>query len=77
MLKSSIPKANNFKIRDFVEPELEYFRQNCNFSDSEMEYFNLKAKDYSNVRIANEMNVSEAQVSKLAKRVKSKMLRVL
>lgn len=77
MLKSSIPKANNFKIRDFVEPELEYFRQNCNFSDSEMEYFELKAKDYSNIKIALEMNISEAQVSKLAKRVKSKMIRVI
>ena len=64
-------------IRDFVEPELEYFRSQCNFTPDELEYFNLKAKDYSNVRIANEMNVSEAQVSKLAKRVKSKMLRVL
>lgn len=65
------------QIRDFTVPELETFRKLCNFTESEMEYFNLKAKDYSNVRIANEMNVSEAQVSKLAKRVKSKMLRVL
>ena len=65
------------QIRDFTVPELETFRKLCNFTEAEMEYFNLKAKDYSNVRIANEMNVSEAQVSKLAKRVKSKMLRVL
>ena len=64
-------------IRDFVESELEYFRSQCNFTPDELEYFNLKAKDYSNVQVAMTMKVSEAQVSKLAKRVKSKMKRVL
>ena len=64
-------------IRDFVEPELEYFRSQCNFTPDELEYFNLKAKDYSNVQIAMKMVVSSAQVSKLAKRVKDKMKRVL
>ena len=65
------------KIRDFVEWELNYFRDNCNFSDSELRYFNLRAKDKSNIEIAFEMNISESQVSKLARRVKSKMKRVL
>lgn len=65
------------KIRDFTVPELDRFRQLCNFSDSELAYFNLRARDKSNIQIALEMNVSEAQVSKLAKRVKSKMKRVL
>lgn len=65
------------KIRDFTVPELDRFRELCNFTDDEMCYFNLKSKDKSNVQIALEMNVSEAQVSKLAKRVKSKILRVI
>lgn len=65
------------KIRDFVEWELQMFRDKCNFTEDELQYFNLRAKDKSNVQIANEMNVSEAQVSKLARRVKSKMIRVL
>ena len=66
-------------LRDFTipEPELERFRELCNFTDSELEYFNLRARDKSNVEIALLMNISEAQVSKLAKRVKSKMIRVL
>lgn len=67
----------NFKLRDFVEPELEYFRQTCNFSENELMYFNLRARDKSNVQIALEMNISEPQVSKLARRVKDKMKRVL
>ena len=65
------------KIRDFTVPELNKFRELCNFTDDELMYFNLRAKDKSNIQIAIEMNVSEAQVSKLAKRVKSKMLRVI
>lgn len=64
-------------IRDFTVPELDKFRELCNFTESELEYFNLRAKDKSNVQIALAMNISEAQVSKLAKRVKSKMLRVV
>jgi len=65
------------KIRDFVEWELQMFRDKCNFTDTELQYFNMRAKDKSNIEIAMEMNVSEAQVSKLAKRVKDKMKKVL
>ena len=64
-------------IYDFTVPELNKFRELCNFTESEMEYFNLRAKGKSNVQIAMEMNVSEPQVSKLAKKVKSKILRVI
>ena len=65
------------KIYDFVEKELNYFRQECNFSEDELAYFNLRAKHYSNLQIAIEMNVSEGKVNKLAKSVKTKILKVL
>lgn len=65
------------KIRDFTKPELDKFRELCNFTQDEMTYFNLRAKDKSNIQIAFEMNISEAQVSKLAKRVKNKIIKVL
>lgn len=64
-------------IRDFTVPELDKFRALCNFTDDELQYFNLRSKDKSNVQIAMEMKVSEPQVSKLARRVKSKIKRVL
>lgn len=64
-------------IRDFTEPELDKFRALCNFTEDERKYFEMRAKDKSNIQIALAMNVSDAQVSKLAKRVKSKMIRVL
>lgn len=65
------------KIRDFTVPELNKFRELCNFTADELQYFELRAKDKSNVEIALSMNISESQVSKLAKRVKSKIIRVI
>ncbi len=65
------------KIRDFTVPELNQFRELCNFTDSELEYFNLRSRDKTNVEISLAMNVSESQVSKLAKKVKHKIIRVI
>ena len=62
--------------RDFTKPELEHCIDICNFTDSELQYFLLRAKDYTNVKISLEMNVSERQVSKLAQRVKNKVNRI-
>lgn len=65
------------KIYDFVEKELQFFRNECNFTEEEMQYFNLRSKGKSNIQIADEMHISEAKVSVLARKVKSKMKRVL
>jgi hypothetical protein len=66
-----------FKFRDFVKPELDKFRVECNFTDDELEYFEYKVKDKSNVYIAQHMHISEAQVSKIAVRVRLKIIRVV
>lgn len=65
------------KLCDFTVPELNKFRELCNFTDNELQYFNLKSKDMSNVQIAMEMNISESSVSILARKVKSKMKRII
>lgn len=65
------------KICNFVESELNYFRQSCNFTDDELQFFNLKAKNRSNVQIAQLMNVSENTVVNIGRRVKRKMIKVL
>lgn len=64
-------------VYDFTNPELDMLRQQCNFSDEELEYFNLRAKHLSNVQISLQMHISESKVSKLARKVKSKILRTL
>ena len=63
-------------LRDYTKPELDLFIEYCNFTESEMRYFLLKSKDKSNIQISFEMNISERQVSTLAKRVKDKMARM-
>lgn len=65
------------QIYDFTVPELDKFRELCNFSDDELKYFNLRSRHRSNIEISMTMHVSEPQVSKLAKRVKNKIIRVL
>ena len=65
------------QIYDFTVPELNRLRELCNFSDSELEYFNLRAKHRSNVEISLIMHVSESQVSKLARKVKDKIKRII
>ena len=64
-------------IQKFTVPELDYFRRMCNFTAEERCYFDLKSVDYSNVQIAMEMHISESTVSKLARKVKSKIIRVI
>lgn len=63
-------------LRDYTKPELDHFVANCNFTDTELQYFLLKSKDKSIVQISFEMNISEQAVSRLAKRVKAKMNRI-
>lgn len=65
------------KIRDFVEDELTMFRNKCNFTDEELQVFNLRARDISYTAIAHRLGMSESKVYAIAKRVKKKMIRVL
>ena len=65
------------KLCDFTRPELDRFRELCNFTQMESQYFELRSRDYSNVQIAQELNVSESTVSVLARKVKRKIIRVL
>lgn len=65
------------KISDFVEWELDLFRNQCNFTDDERQYFELKAKGKSNIQIAFEMNVSENTVVNIGRKVKKKIIKVL
>lgn len=72
-----LSKRGNFmKLSNYTIPELNRFRELCNFTDDELEYFNLRSKDKSNVAISISMCVSEPKVSKLARNVKDKIRRI-
>jgi len=65
------------KICDFTLPELTLFREQCNFTDLERKCFDLKAKDYSNIQLAMQLNVSESTITVTMRRVRTKILKVL
>lgn len=65
------------KIHNFTKPELDKFRELCNFTDEELKYFNLKAKQVSNVAISIELNICSSKVSALSRTVKHKICTVL
>lgn len=67
---------SKMKISNYTVPELNQFRDLCNFTQEELDYFNFKAKDESNVHIALAMCISEPKVSKLARSVKEKIRKV-
>lgn len=65
------------KICDFVEWELQKFRDECNFTIEELEFFNYRAKNIPIELIADMMNISVGKANKLSHKVKSKMIRIL
>lgn len=73
---------SHVKICGFVEWELQYFRDECNFLPEELEFFNLRAKDQSLTEILFLMRkagypCSESKINSLSKAVKRKILKVL
>lgn len=65
------------KICDFTKPELDKFRSECNFTDTERRCFDLKAKDCTNTELAMALNVSESTISVTMRRVRTKITKVL
>lgn len=65
------------RIADFTKRELDMFREECNFTDTERKCFDLKAKDCTNVQLSMELNVSESTVSVIMRRVRTKIAKVL
>lgn len=64
------------RICDLTVPELNRYREMCNFLDDELIYFDMKSRDKSNIQIAIALNVSEGQIPRIGGRVKEKMRRI-
>lgn len=65
------------KVSSFTKRELDAFREECNFTPIERQCFELKAKDYTNVQLAMELNISESTVSVTMRRVRAKVTKVM
>jgi len=65
------------KIANFTQSELDLFREECNFTDIESRCFELKARDWTDVQISIELNVSESTVAVTMRRVRNKIDKIL
>lgn len=63
------------KIYDFTVPELDYFRQNCNFTLEELTLFEYRAKNIPLETCAEIMNVSMSTVKRISRRINNKIIR--
>lgn len=64
------------KICEFTRREVEYFRQECNFTKEQVTLFDLRVKNIPLEECAERMNVSLSTVNRLNKRIKEKIWRV-
>lgn len=64
------------KIYDFTVPELNYFKENCNFTQEEMMLFDYRAKNIPLETVAEIMNVSISTAKRISKRVNNKIIKV-
>ena len=64
------------KYKEFIKLDLDYLKENCNFTDSEWQYLLLKCNEYTNFMIEEEMHITKTKVDNLAAAVKSKIYRV-
>lgn len=65
---------------DFTKFELDYILQNANFNDIQLRIFKRLTDKYGRqkiVKIAIEENISERTVSRIIKRIKNKIKRLL
>ena len=63
------------KICDFTRREVEYFRQECNFTADEMALFEMRANNIPLEECAERMNVSISTAKRISKRVNNKIIR--
>ena len=64
-------------ISEFTKPELDHFRNNCNFTILEFELFNRRAKGVSLEHIAEELSISVDYARKISQKVNRKILKVI
>lgn len=64
-------------ISNFTNPELDYFRNKCNFVNYELDVFELRSKGYTLEYISEHLNISPDYVRKISQKVNKKILKVL
>lgn len=64
-------------ISDFTVPELNYFRENCNFVGLEIRVFELRSQGIPLEEIAEILDMSVDGVKKISRKVNKKIIRII
>ena len=64
-------------IHNFTTIELNYFRSQCNFTNTELLIFNLRSQNLSLVEIAEYLNLTIDKVKKISRKINKKITKVL
>ena len=64
-------------ISDFTVPELNYFRENCNFVGLEIRVFELRSQGIPLEEIAEILDMSVDGVKKISRKVNAKIIRII
>lgn len=64
-------------IKDFTKPELDYFRENCNFVGVEKDLFELRSQGVPLEQIAELLNMSIDGIKRVSRRVNKKIIKVI
>ena len=73
-------EKENKVMLEFTKPELEYIKENANFTIEELTIFEMLTGKYGRetiVYIANKTNLSTATVSRRIKKIKSKIKKLI
>ena len=63
-------------ISDCTKKELEYYIEECNFTEPQQVFFRLRSKGLSIETVAERMNLSVSGANVLSKKVREKMQKV-
>lgn len=64
-------------VSGFTKPELDYFRENCNFTTLERQLFELRAQGVCLDEIAEKLNISRDWAGKVSQKVNRKILKII
>ena len=73
-------EKENKVMLDFTKPELEYIKENANFTVEELTIFEMLTRKYGRetiVYIANKTNLSTATVSRRINKIKRKIKKLI
>lgn len=64
------------KICDFTVPELDFFRDKCNFTKDERFLFEMRSRNCTIEEVAEIMNISISTAKRISRRINEKIIRI-